>query len=263
MLVFIEAIVFALFIGIVASILGIGGGVFLVPTLNLILGLNMHKAIGTSLFVIFFLTLSASLSYFRRKRNLVLWKLALVFESGSVPGAYLGAHLSNTLPSSWLKIGFSMVLLYTAFRMWRGAEKGRSGENESKQSINMKQIDLKDPRYIILLIGLGLIAGLLSGLLGIGGGVVKVPIMKLILGLPMHNAVATSAFMIVITSFMGSSTHFIMGNVDYLLGLTLIPFVMLGSNIGTRIAMRLKGATISRFFAVLLAFVAIRMILSI
>ncbi len=253
----IESAILGTLIGMTAAVLGIGGGVFLVPMLHLVLGLDMHKAVGTSLFVIFFLSSSAALSYFRRR--LILWKLALIFECGSTVGAYLGAHLSGIMPSYWLKVGFSLVLLYTAFRMWRGAKSDIRKEAQ-RGSISVRNYELGQLRSIATLICLGLVAGLLSGLLGIGGGVVKVPIMRLILGIPMHNAVATSAFMIVLTSFVGSSSHFLMGNVNLPVGLTLVPSVMLGSNIGARIAVRLRGGTISRLFAVLLAFVALRMI---
>ncbi len=262
MLVLFESIVLGILIGIIAAILGIGGGVFLVPMLHMILGLDMHKAVGTSLFVIFFLSSSAALSYFRKR--LILWKLALIFECGSTIGAFMGAHTSDILPSYWLKIFFSLVLFYTAFRMWRGARskpKLRESQEHNRTS-NTPSYNFENLSYVMTLIGLGFVAGFLSGLLGIGGGVVKVPIMKLILSIPMHNAIATSAFMIVLTSLVGSSSHFIMGNVNYLIGLTLVPSVMLGSHIGTRIAVKLRSSTISRLFAVLLAFVALRMILS-
>jgi len=253
----IGAMALALLIGMTAAILGIGGGVFLVPTLHMLLGLDMHSAVGTSLFIIFFLASTATISYSRK--GLIMWKLALIFECGSTVGAYIGARVSNMLPSQWLKICFSAVLLYTAFRMWqRSSKEGAESSAENKSS---RKYNLKNPTFIFMLILLGFVAGFLSGLLGIGGGVVKVPIMKLILGMAMHNAIATSAFMISITSSIGSITHFMLDNVDYLLGLALAPFVIIGSHIGTRIAVKLKGATISRLFAVLLAFVATRMII--
>ncbi|RLF18187.1 MAG: hypothetical protein DRZ82_08710 [Thermoprotei archaeon] len=257
MLVSIGAIILALLIGMTAAILGIGGGVFLVPTLHMILGLDMHSAVGTSLFIIFFLSSTAAISYSRKK--LIMWKLALIFECGSTIGAYMGARISNILPSKWLRTCFSIVLLYTAFRMWQKAGREKQENVERKQL--QEEYNLRNLTFIFLLIFLGFIAGFLSGLLGIGGGVVKVPIMRLILGMAMHNAVATSVFMISITSSVGSATHFMLKNVDYLLGLTLAPFVIIGSHIGTRIAVKLKGATISRLFAALLAFVAIRMII--
>ncbi len=256
----IETMALGLLIGVVAAILGIGGGVFLVPTLHMLLGLDMHKAVGTSLFVILFLSSSAALSYSRKK--LILWKLALIFECGSTIGAYVGARTSSIMPSYWLKMCFSIVLLYTAYRMWRGKGKQPLKGSQGGSSVEATY-NFRDPTFLVILIGLGFIAGFLSGLLGIGGGVVKVPIMSLILGLPMHNAVATSAFMITITALVGSSSHFAMGNVEYMTGLALAPFVMLGSHLGTRISVRLRGRIISRLFAVLIAFVALRMIISV
>jgi len=255
------AAVMGLSIGFLAAILGIGGGVLLVPMLHLLLGLEMHEAIGTSLFVVFFLSSSAMVSYLRKR--LILWRLALIFECGSTIGAFTGAHASHFLPSRLLKVAFSLVLLYTAYKMWQGAKgktssSGIEGAWRSEEKLLQKY---KDPSYVLLLIGLGFIAGFLSGLLGIGGGVVKVPIMKLILSIPIHNAVATSAFMITLTSFVGMSTHLLIGDVKSLVGLALAPSVMIGSQLGARTAIRMRGATISKIFAVLLIFIALRMIL--
>ena len=249
------AAMLGLLIGIVASVLGIGGGVLLVPMLHILLGLEMHEAVGTSLFVILFLASSAALSYSHKK--LTLWKLALVFECGSVPGAYVGAFTSYIAPSGLLKIAFSILLLYISTRMWRGKKTSRNGG----EAIKRGNPRLSEPKTILLLVLLGFVAGFLSGLLGIGGGVVKVPIMSLLLGIPMHSSVATSALMVAITTLTGSATHLVMGGVRYDVGLWLIPSVILGSYLGTRISVRLRSIILSRIFSLLLAFIAVRMII--
>ncbi len=253
----IVTVVLGLLVGMIAAILGIGGGVLLVPILHVLLNLEMHKAVGTSLFVIFFLASSAAFSYSRRK--LTLWKLALIFECGSIPGAYVGAYISHLASPDQLKMAFSVLMFYVAYKMWRG----NKTKNKYSKPTNGAQLKLKDPRVIFLLVILGFVSGFLSGLLGIGGGVVKVPIMRLILGLPMHNSVATSALMICITTLTGSTTHFIMGAVEYKVGVWLIPSVVAGSYLGAKVSVKLKSVVLSRIFSVLLAFVAVKMIMGV
>lgn len=253
----IVTVVLGLFVGMIAAILGIGGGVLLVPILHVLLNLEMHKAVGTSLFVIFFSASSAAFSYSRRK--LTLWKLALIFECGSIPGAYVGAYTSHLASPDQLKIAFSILMFYVAYKMWRG----KKTKNKYSKSTKETQLKLKEPRVILLLIILGFVPGFLSGLLGIGGGVVTVPIMRLILGLPMHNSVATSALMICITTLTGSTTHFLMGTVKYDVGVWLTPSVVVGSYLGAKVSVKLKSAVLSRIFSVLSAFVALRMIMKI
>jgi len=245
-----------LFVGMIAAILGIGGGVLLVPILHVLLGLDMHSAVGTSLFVIFFLASMAAFSYIRRR--LTKWKLALIFECGSIPGAYAGAFASHIVSPTTLKIAFSFLIFYVAYKMWRVNKKNTSSNSIHAQSSNTVKLD--KPRIILTLVSLGFVSGFLSGLLGIGGGVVKVPIMHLVLGLPMHNSVATSAFMVCMTTLTGSATHFAMGSVNYKVGAWLIPTSMLGSYIGTKISVKLRSVFLSRIFSILLTFVAARML---
>jgi hypothetical protein len=245
--------IFGFFIGMLAAILGVGGGVLMVPMLNLLIGLDIHKAIGTSLFVMVFLSTTAAISYFRKK--LVLWKLALIFLIGNVIGAYLGANASNLLPPHYLKIAFALVLLYVSYRMLRGSKSAKANkEYKIVSSLNVKRFPL--------IIGLGIVSGFLSGLLGIGGGIINVPILKMLLSIPMHSSVATSSFMISITSFVASSSHFLMNNVEQFIGILLAPTTILGSYTGAKVAVKLRSIILSRLFAIVLIIVAMRMVIS-
>ena len=254
MLIVIAAIL-GLLTGMTASMLGIGGGVLLVPLLHILFGLEMHEAVGTSLFIVFFLSSLAAFSYLREK--LTLWKLGLAFGCGGVPGAYVGSVVSYMVPSTLLRIAFSILVLYLSIRMWRKKSPSKGGKMISKKSLN-----LGEPKTMLLLLLLGFMAGFLSGLLGIGGGVVVVPIMNLLLGIPIHNSIATSVLTVVITTLAGSSTHIVMGGVRYDVGLWLAPSAMLGSYLGTKISVKLKGILLSRIFSILLVFIAVRMFLS-
>jgi len=235
-----------LLIGLTASLVGIGGGVFLVPLFNLLMGLKMREAVGTSLFVIFFIAFTASYSYWRRK--LVSWRIGLIMEGGSGPGAFLGSLASHYLPSSLVKIAFIALLTYVAVRMWRREE---GGERIYYRKLNVPW-----------LLAIGFAAGFLSGLLGIGGGVVKVPILTILVGLPMHSAVATSEFMIVITTLTGALTHGFLGDIVYINGLLIAPCVIIGSFLGSKLSVRLKRGTLRKVFSVVMGLIALRMGLS-
>jgi len=232
-------------IGIAAAVLGIGGGVLLVPLLHLALGLEMHRAVGTSLLIILFTALSASIAYLRR--GLVLARVAALMEPGSMLGVFVGASLSHSLDPRLLRACFAPVLLYVAARMWARERRSR------------RALSLRTPPYI--LVAVGVLAGFLSGLLGIGGGIVKVPAMSILMGIPIHSAVATSELMIVATAMAGVVVHSSAGYVDYLIAALIAPFTVMGSQVGARLAVRLRAAVVSRTFSVLLALIAARMLL--
>ena len=138
--------------------------------------------------------------------------------------------------------------------MW----KGREIKKTSKSEKSYKGVDLRE---LFMLIGSGFIAGFLSGLLGIGGGVVKVPMMVLIFGIPIHNAVATSEFMITMTASTGLLTHTVLQNVDFMTGIILVPSTIIGSYLGSKIAVRIRRKLLRRIFSVVVVVISIRLII--
>lgn len=246
------ASILGLLAGAVASILGIGGGALFVPILYLIFGLSMYQATATSLLVIF--TLSSTAAFFYSRSRRVLWKLALIFEAGSIPGSIAGGYVCHMVSSELLALFFSLLLFYISYRMWIGGSKARIESASPPLSLN-----LGNPKTAASLLIVGFLAGFLSNLLGVGGGIVKVPAMTLIFGVSMHNAVATSMAMIVLTSLTGVLTRLSFADIDFGLGLVLIPSAVLGSYLGTRISPRIRSSTLKKGFAVLLAATAVRM----
>lgn len=246
------ALLLGLGVGIIASLIGVGGGFLLVPLLHILMGMNIHKAIGTSLFVIVFIALTATISYYRK--NLILFKIGLFFEIGSIPGSVLGSLVSKYLPSNILRLIFSCLLFYVAYKMWKG-KVVKSETNKKKESY--REVNLKK---IFMLIGSGSIAGFLSGLLGIGGGVVKVPMMVSLFYIPIHYAVATSEFMITITASTGLLVHTFLQNVDFTAGIILVPSTIIGSYTGSRIAVRVKRRVLRRIFSIAVTLISIRLI---
>ncbi|NJF25645.1 sulfite exporter TauE/SafE family protein [Thermococcus sp. Bubb.Bath] len=234
------------FIGILAAMFGLGGGFLIVPTLNF-LGVEIHHAVGTSSAAIVFTSLSSAIAYHRQRR--IHYKAGLLLASTAVIGAYIGAWITSYISSSQLKVIFGAVLFLVAIRIYR------------KKSVEPEEVRIEEVKldYKIIPIG-GFIAGIASGLLGIGGGAINVPFLTY-MGLPIHYAVATSSFAIVFTATSGAIKHYTMGNVEVGWLLLLVPGLITGAQLGAKIAKRTRASQLTRAFAVVMAFLAIRMIL--
>ncbi|WP_297549113.1 sulfite exporter TauE/SafE family protein [Thermococcus sp.] len=234
------------FIGILAALFGLGGGFLIVPTLNS-LGVEMHHAVGTSSAAVVFTSLSSAIAYHRQGR--IHYKAGLLLASTAVIGAYIGAWLTSFISASQLKVIFGLALILVAVRIYR------------KKTAEPDEIKLEDVRVNYRLIPLGgFFAGIASGLLGIGGGIINVPFLTY-LGLPIHYAVATSSFAIVFTATAGALKHYAMGNVEVQWLVLLVPGLIIGAQLGAKIAKRTRASSLKKAFAVVMALLALRMIL--
>lgn len=241
--------VIGLVAGILGSMFGLGGGFLMVPLLN-IAGLDMKIAVGTSVAAIFFNSLSATLAYSRYR--LVAFRAGIFLSLTAGIFATIGAWLTRYLDVNTLRVIFGAVLLLLSIRvaaLRRGGGSSHS-QNTLRWSLNT---------YVSLLGG-GVLAGLASGLLGVGGGIVNVPLLNYI-GASMHVAVATSSMAITLTSIPSSLTHYMLGNVSSHILVLLAPSLIVGAQVGARIAKRSSPLALRRGFAVMLIFIALRMIL--
>ena len=262
--------------GILASMVGIGGGAFLVPAFVLFLGMPINEAIGTSLFTIIFISLSGSLYYLHQKR--VDIKTGLIMESTTIPGAILGAATTEILPAIILKIIFFLFLFFSGVKLFTkkdGSSIMKNNPNFFKNSrlkllntgLTRKFVDARGNEWTyyvnipVLLIS-GFFAGFLSGLLGIGGGTLKVPIFTIILGMPTPIATATATFMIFFTSLSGGLTHLLLGNVYLEIVAVSATGAVMGAQIGARINVRLSEKYVRKVVGVVLMFVASLMLYS-
>lgn len=235
-----------IFIGILAAMFGLGGGFLVVPTLNF-LGVEIHHAVGTSSAAVVFTSLSSAIAYHRQRR--IHYKAGLLLALTAVPGAYIGAWATSYISPAQLKIIFGVVLFLVAIKIYR------------KKSVEPHEVKLEEVEldYRLIPVG-GFIAGIASGLLGIGGGAINVPFLTA-MGLPIHYAVATSSFAIVFTATSGAIKHYMLGNVETQWLLLLVPGLIIGAQLGARIAKRTKAKSLTKAFAIVLAFLAIRMVL--
>ncbi|ASJ04487.1 sulfite exporter TauE/SafE family protein [Thermococcus barossii] len=235
-----------IFIGILAALFGLGGGFLIVPTLNF-LGVEIHHAVGTSSAAVVFTSLSSALAYSRQGR--IHYKAGFLLASTAVIGAYIGAWFTSFISPAQLKVIFGLALIVVAVRIYR------------KKTAEPTEIMLKDVEIDYRLVPLGgFFAGIASGLLGVGGGIINVPFLTY-LGLPIHYAVATSSFAIVFTATAGALKHYAMGNVEAQWLVLLVPGLIIGAQLGARIAKRTRASSLKKAFAVVMGLLALRMIL--
>ncbi len=250
-------------IGIIAAMLGIGGGILMVPILNLGFELPMKKATGTSLVVIIFTALSSSFAYFRQKR--IHYKLGLIYATVTIPGAILGAIIGSMLEEAILQLVFGLFMMPIAAKMILRPKKRRHTENDNLIQLQddiLEQLpSISQQQYTFGLI-LGFIAGFASGLLGIGGGAVAVPTLALVIGLPMHFAVGTSAFVMIFTSIAGVSVKIWDKGVAWDFVPWMILGIVFGAQIGAKFARKIPAEQLQQIFGGLLIIVLVRMIIA-
>ncbi len=243
-------LILGLLVGVIASIIGIGGGIFFVPILYFVFNLDIHVCVGTSLFAILFLSTSAFFQYFRFRK--VNYKVAVFLEIPTATGAYLASLISVYLTSFQIRLIFSITLYFVSLNLFRAYKKHEEGE-ESSGKVSRK-------RLIAGMI-ISFFAGMIAGTTGSSGGILKTPIMILVLGLPTKVAVGTSSLMIFFTSLAGVIGHAQVGQINYSYGIALGLGAIIGAQIGSRLAIKMRGRTIRVILAIILMLVATRMII--
>jgi len=241
-----------LVIGTLSSLLGVGGGIFIVPLLTLagLVG-TVQEAAATSLAAITFTSLSATFAYTRRRAVDVRAGLSLV--PTSLLGSWAGARLTSLIDSRWLAIAFAALLLYPIVMMLLGKTTSDLGERNAERA--------KGIRSLAIGAAIGLVAGLGSGLLGIGSGTIMVPSLALFLGLDILPAIATSLFVMVPSSAFGAVTHFFQGNVHLELALPLVVGSVIGAQLGPFLGERIPRRRLRQLFGLLLLYAAVNMVL--
>jgi uncharacterized membrane protein YfcA len=183
-------------VGTLAGLTGIGGGVFLVPLLVAVLYVSQYEAHGTSLAIIFPMALSGAVVY--GVMGYIDWEVLLAFAGGGIVGAFLGARLMKRIPERRLQWLFGLFVICVGFVMILTSY-------NASAAVSAHEIHGLDHLWCAL--G-GLLAGFLSGILGVGGGVVLIPTMVLVVGIDQHLAQGISLAAISAISFFGALTHF-------------------------------------------------------
>lgn len=255
--------------GTVGSLVGLGGGVIIVPVLlylgsrNADFDVTPQIAVGTSLLVIAVSSLSSSISYFRQ--NKVDVRSSLLFFLASGPGAIVGALVNTRMSGGSFLIGFGTFMIAVSFLlMMRGRWKKRdavwSVTRTYHDEATNEDLTYGYTRKVALTISF--VVGVLAGMFGVGGGALMMPVMLLLFHYPVHVAAATSMFMIFLSSIPGSITHGIYGNIEWLFVVALAPGAWVGGQLGAYLSTKLKTRTLIIGLRVMLILTGVRLIWS-
>lgn len=266
-----EFLVFGFAVGAYGTMVGAGGGFLIVPALLLVYHARPEQAAGTSLAVVFLNALSGSWSYARQGR--VDYKSGLWFALATLPGAVAGAFMAQAFSGRTFDLVFGvLILLIAGLLIWRPVVEEEYADAlveeaevvwwQVKQRITDRRGEIYHYRYNRLVgVGLSFVVGFLSSILGIGGGVVHVPVLIHLLGFPAHIATATSQFILAISALAGAGSHLALGHVlagpAILMGIGAVG----GAQLGARLARTLHGSLMIRLLSVALVLVGVRLLL--
>jgi hypothetical protein len=265
--------------GVFGAVLGLGGGIVVVPALTLLLHIDIRYAIGASIVSVIATSSGAGVAYV--KERLTNIRVSMLLETATTTGAVLGAFLAGIIAGRWLFLVFGLVLAYAAYEMWRRprgapdsgapAHTGPVSTRTDRWSTTLRlsgsyhdaALDEEVPYHASRTtwgLAVSWAAGILSGLLGVGGGIIKVPAMNLIMGLPIKVASGTSNFMIGVTAAASAGVYFQRGDINPFIAGPVAIGVFAGGLVGTQILNRLHGSILRVAFTAVLVFVAIQML---
>jgi uncharacterized membrane protein YfcA len=264
--------------GLVGALLGLGGGIFLVPALTLGFNLPFQVAAGTSLVAVAATSAAGSSTYVRTRLTNI--RLAVLLGTATVAAAIGASLVAQAIDGRILRGLFAFLLLYTAVTMIRGARPAAQPAAQaapapkegppsapdawnlggSYQDARLGQVAYQATR-VPLGMGASLLGGTISGLLGVGGGIVQVPVMHLLMGVPLKVATGTSSFLIGITAAASALIYYASGRIDPVLAAPAALAVFVGARLGAYLVQRLQSTTLKRIFGVVALLVAVQMIL--
>jgi uncharacterized protein len=257
--------------GALGSLLGLGGGIIVIPALTLLFHIDIRYAIGASIVSVIATSSGAAAAYVRD--GLTNLRVAMVLELATTSGALTGAYLAGLLSGRWLFIIFGLVLSYSSLMMVRKL-KGPEFQNSDKPApwadylrLHGSYFDERASREIVYRvtstrIGLALmyVAGAISGLLGIGSGSLKVPAMDLAMHMPIKVSTATSNFMIGVTAAASAGVYYMRGDIDPFIAAPVAVGVLLGAVGGSYLLPKLHSSTIRLVFVVVLLWISGQML---
>jgi len=260
--------------GVLGAMLGMGGGTIMVPLLIFLLKVPIHVASGASIIAVVATSSAAAVSYVREEMTNM--RLGMFLELATTIGAVTGAFLISVMTESALRTVFGISLLYAASTMFLQSRRmERSWAQRPNDAIadrlHLEGSYFDSARNESITYGvsntpitfiISYVAGIVSGLLGIGGGGIKVPAMNAVGGIPMKVAVATSNFMIGVTAAASALVYIRHGYCDAFLTAPVVLGTLAGALIGARLIRHVRGVDLKKVFVVVLLVLGLRMILS-
>jgi uncharacterized membrane protein YfcA len=249
--------------GLLGALTGLGGGIIVVPMLTLLFGVNLRYAIGASLVAVIATSSGAAAAYVREGYTNL--RVGILLEVATTVGALAGALLSGHIPTHWLGVMFGVVLLFTAYRSLRGREEHVPADHDDRWARRLRLAsDYPTPEgrqaYGVQAVPTGfsimLGAGMLSALLGIGSGVVKVLAMDQAMRLPFKVSTTTSNFMIGVTAAASAGIYLHEGYIEPRIAWPVMIGVLAGAMLGARFLQRARVAWLRRLFTVVVIVLA-------
>ncbi|MYL59159.1 TSUP family transporter [Virgibacillus halodenitrificans] len=244
-----------LVIGVIAggygTIVGAGGGFIFVPALLILLDMDPVIAAGSGLVIVLINSFTGVLGYAKQKK--INYKIALTIGISALPGALLGVWLLQAYSSQYFYVIFATILVGLGIFLF-----SKNSPWESKRLSKKQQMERNAPKDVWF-IPLGLVMGILSSYLGIGGGWLLVPILIYVFHVPTHRAAATSILSLSLYSFIGVVSQLYYGNIDWMTVVFGGIGVILGANIGVFLSQRIPGKVILQMLSVVLVIIGVRM----
>jgi hypothetical protein len=242
------------FIATISSMVGLGGGVFIVPLLVLAFGLPAQNAVGISLIVMTVATISATIAYSRQRK--INYRVGILLDVFDVPGVILGAYLTTLLAPGWLAGLFGILLFIIAIYIIRKREVRRGTQAKPRRGF----LGLST-RTIYICLAASFASGAVAGMFGAGGGTMDESVMILALSMPVHMAAGTAIFGMALTNTVAAASHGALGNILPAYAIPLIIGAVFGAQLGPRLSKRVKARTLRKILGVVFILIALRMIL--
>lgn len=232
--------------GLLGGYLGLGGGIIMVPFMTVLLGVDIKTAVPVSVGAIVVSSLAASNEYL--KKGMVDLELVVMLSIFTVIGTIVGSNLSHVIPAEYTRLLLTVILVYTAFSLLK----------KRKSDPGMAFKDNRN-KYLFICAVLALLTGMLSALVGIGGGVILVPVLYLIIGLPLATARGTSSMMIGFSAAAATAVYFLKGEIDFEILSGVIVGITIGAKLGGRLGTVAKPTVVKVMFLIVMLYLAFKL----
>jgi uncharacterized membrane protein YfcA len=253
--------------GLLGSLTGLGGGVVIIPLLTLVLGVDLHYAIGASIISVIATSSGSAAAYV--KEGITNIRIGMFLEIATTISAIFGAVITIYINPSYIAVIFGIILLFSAAMMIRKKVDRSDNDTSGKLAVWLKlngkypTADGAKTYAVHNVIGgfmMMFVAGIISGLLGIGSGALKVIAMDNIMRIPFKVSTTTSNFMMGVTAAASAVVYFHRGQIDPGIAMPVTIGVLIGSTLGAKILIRSKPEKLKVVFAVVVTFLALQMI---
>jgi len=265
-LIFLFAIIFSAF----GTLVGFGGGIFMLPFLIVFFHVPIHFAVGSVILAL--LPGSIISTLFNARMNKIDYLAGICLEIPTIIGTIFGSVLTSLIPLNVLEIIFSFFVSIIGVYTYR---KGHKGDIQFGKNHIFFKLNKMGPRVVkrtetgayrisfFVAVAFGMMAGMMAGLFGVGGGFLKAPIMVNVFNIPPSVAAATSLFMIVFTSLTGSVSHYLLGHINFTYTAPIVAGFIIGAFVGNHLNLKISETFLTKLIGLGLVFAGFCIILNI